>query len=438
MATGSSASTGGGASPLQVGVVVAGRFELVEKMGAGGFGEVWRARHKHLGVDVALKVLSADAASSSDVAVIEERFRFEAQVSALVGKKTSHVVAVHDAGVSEVGPFLAMELVVGRSIERMIDEDGPLAVETLVPLLAQLGEALDASHAAGIVHRDLKPANVLVADGPEPMVKLIDFGIAKAMGDVGEIARPKETDARFFLGTPEYMSPEQVRTGAPVSAASDIWALGILAYEALTEKIPFGGASAAETMVKISERSFTPPSHTRRELTPAIDAWFTRALAKDPAARFASGREAAAAFANAARARVTSTPARGSRPSLLLPPAISIVPPAERGGRGGWLLAAIAVGCLFVATLFATSRPIAKASVARRALGSSFAAASTRAATFALAPTPATRRAEAPAPEAREPAPSPSLEPTPETKGESQAPRPPRLTPSRGDPSDVL
>ncbi len=151
------------------GLVVAGRFELVERMGAGGFGEVWRARHKNLGIDVALKVLCTDAASHSDLAAIEERFRFEAQVSALVGKKTSHVVAVHDAGICEVGPFLAMELVVGRSLESMID-DGPLAIDALVPLLAELGEAIDASHAAGIVHRDLRsPPDVL--DHPRPKMR---------------------------------------------------------------------------------------------------------------------------------------------------------------------------------------------------------------------------------------------------------------------------
>ncbi len=419
------------AGPLRPGLLVAGRFELIEKMGAGGFGEVWRARHTNLGIDVALKLLCADAASHNDLAAMEERFRFEAQVSALVGKKTAHVVAVHDAGVSEVGPFLAMELVVGRSLEAMID-DGPLAVDALVPLLAELGEALDASHAAGIVHRDLKPANVLLAAGAGPKVKLIDFGIAKATGDVGDIARPKQTDARFFVGTPEYMSPEQVRTGASVSAASDLWALGILAYEALTATVPFGGKSAAETMVRISEACFTPPSRTRSEITPALDAWFARALARDPGDRFESGREAAQAFATAARGRLT--PARRSLPSLVVTPPISILAPAERTGRGGWFLAA-AAACLVVGTLIATGRAKhAALPVARPGLAPALAHAAARAASFALAPSP---RVAPPADTNAPPKPALPAEP-PHEDAKRDAPRPFARPPRQTDPSGVF
>jgi serine/threonine-protein kinase len=192
------------------------------------------------------------------------------------------------------------------------------------------------------------------------------------------------------------MSPEQVRSGAPLSAASDRWAIGVLAYEALTAKIPFGGASAAETMVRISERGFTPPSRVRSELPPALDGWFARALAKDPDERFASGREAAEAFAAAATAR-TTRPFRSLRSTMS--PAISIVAkPAQQSARGGWLLGGIAAACLVLATLFATNRGHDRAPVARAGLASAaFGAASVVRATISGATDPLRGPSTAPA-----------------------------------------
>src|SRR4051812_36168538 len=153
-------------SPYQTGTIIAERYRLLRQLGRGGMGEVWSAHHLALNTEVAVKFLSTGAGGSAARLALE-RFRFEAQVSAHLGLKTSHVVAVHDAGSDAIGPYLVMEHVRGRTLRADLNRAGPLSLENVVRLLDQVTEALAVAHAFGIVHRDLKPSNLLLVDQPD-------------------------------------------------------------------------------------------------------------------------------------------------------------------------------------------------------------------------------------------------------------------------------
>jgi serine/threonine protein kinase/peroxiredoxin len=281
------------------GVVVQGRYRLKTLVGRGGLGEVWRAEHVHLKRDVALKILTDPPEGDGAQDWIEpcvRRFRFEAQVSALLGARTRHIVSVFDAGYDPVGPYLAMEFVEGRALDQEIAVRGPFSPKDLAPILDQLGDALGAAHKEGIVHRDLKPANVMLQHEPSGgyFVKLTDFGIAKANETASGFDKPKDTAVTQLVGTPEYMSPEQLR-GMGTDLRIDVWAFGALVYEALTGVVPFDANTTPELILKIVRSPHEPPS----SLVPvpqAVDVWMDRALAKDPAARFGSIAEAVRAY----------------------------------------------------------------------------------------------------------------------------------------------
>lgn len=294
MVDGSSASHAP-ASRFRAGEVVAGKYRLVERVGRGGMGEVWLAEHDGLGVELALKFPSALPDDDAAAEHLLSRFRFEAQVSARLAAATAHVVAVHDAGTHEGVPYMAMEYVRGRGLDEELERDGAIAPSRLAEILDRIGDALGAAHAHGIVHRDLKPSNILLADDGELVVKLCDFGVAKATRSELPVARPKETSRGRLVGSPAYASPEQLR-GAALDARSDVWSLGVVAYEALTGFQPFSGATMADLVGAIAGRDPDPPSAIRGELGAAIDAWMARALAKDPGDRFGSVEEMAAAF----------------------------------------------------------------------------------------------------------------------------------------------
>ncbi|MBI4957748.1 MAG: serine/threonine protein kinase, partial [Myxococcales bacterium] len=273
-------------------------------------GEVWRARHEDLGTAVALKFPRGSATRAERDALLE-RFRFEVQISAQLAALTGLVVAVRDLGLHRGLPFAVMDLVAGRSVADTLCEDGVLAPAAVADLLDDLGEALDAAHGAGIVHRDLKPANVLLpraepGDAARARARLTDFGVAKAVGSRLQLDRPRDTAEGALVGSPAYMSPEQILGGA-VGSASDIWSLGALAYEALTARLPFEGApersgerpsegAGAAMLVAICGAPPRPLSVARPELPRALEAWLGRALHKRPAERFASAGELARAF----------------------------------------------------------------------------------------------------------------------------------------------
>ncbi len=269
-------------------------------------GEVWRARHVTLHTEVAVK-FPALAARGPAAAMVFERFRFEAQVAARLGLASRHVVRVHDAGCDPGGPYLVMEYVHGRTLEQEIDDRVTLPLPRVATMVGQVAEALSVAHAYGVVHRDLKPSNLLLSADPggSLLVKVADFGIAKALRlDLGADL-PQDTTGGFMIGSPPYMSPEQL-AGGGAAAQGDLWSLAVIAYEAITGRLPFAGRSFAELLASHAGGRFDPPGAIRPGVPAPLDAWFRRALAKEEARRFPSAREMAAALGEA----VAGPPAR--------------------------------------------------------------------------------------------------------------------------------
>jgi serine/threonine-protein kinase len=201
-----------------------------------------------------------------------------------------------DQGVTDDGtPYIVMELLSGETLGTRLARDGRLELDEASMVLAQLAKALEAAHRLGIVHRDIKPENVFLSkSGDDSMiVKVIDFGIAKAV-ELPAVSRL--TGGGMMLGTPEYMSPEQVMNSRDVDYRADLWAMAVVAYEMLTGARPFTGKDIGELCCTLLRGEFQPPTAIVPSLPPNIDTWFTRALHSEPGARFSSARDMAAAF----------------------------------------------------------------------------------------------------------------------------------------------
>ncbi len=253
------------------GCVVAGRYELLDRIGQGAMGTVWRARDQVLARDVAVKeVRLPDLMPARDRAILRERTLREARVSA----KLSHpcVVTVHDVIEADGTPWIVMELVTARSLERVLAEDGPLPARRVAETGMMLLGALASAHAAGVVHRDVKPGNVLLTrDG---RAVLTDFGIAAVDGD------PALTQTGMVVGTPGFCAPERIR-GAPASPASDLWSLGATLYAAVEGRGPFDGHGSPMAVLTSIVHSDPPPARSAGPLEAVIGAL----MSKDPAQR---------------------------------------------------------------------------------------------------------------------------------------------------------
>jgi len=266
------------APPAIVGRVLGGRYRLLRRLGTGGMGSVWLCEHVALGRRYAIKVLHADRASDPELV---ERFLQEARAASRISQE--NVVDVIDFGEDCGEPYYVMEALEGRSLAQVLREDGPLPVGRALALLEQVCRALAAAHVRGVVHRDVKPDNVLVErlpDGSE-RAKLIDFGISHVPGG-DRLTRDGEV-----VGTPEYMSPEQA-AGDEVTALTDVYAAGVLAFELLTGCLPLVGPSAIATLVAHQTQLPVPPGTRRPGLGPEVDRLVLRALAKRPADRYSS------------------------------------------------------------------------------------------------------------------------------------------------------
>ena len=271
-----------------------GGYHIVELVGSGGMGLVYRAEQRILGRTVALKIIRPEIADSGDY---RERFLREARFAAAVDHP--HVVSVFDAGEQDGRLYLAMQWVDGLDLATLIDREQRLAPERAVLIGVQLAQALQAVHDAGLVHRDVKPSNVLVRDiGGHDHAYLTDFGIAKAPAAPDSLTRTGS-----MIGTPGYLSPEQIRGQQP-GPRSDLYALGCVMFEALTGQRPFGGDDLAARWAQA-----TSPPPVASTLCPALgsryDAFLAQALAADPQDRFPSGT----AFAEALQAAHTGRPA---------------------------------------------------------------------------------------------------------------------------------
>lgn len=268
------------------GLVIAGRYRLLTKLGEGGMGAVWRAEHLTLGTQVAVKLIDASIAKSEEALA---RFRREAQAAAEL--RSAHVVHILDYGVEDGTPYIAMELLDGESLAQRLDRVKKLTPLELANLFTQVGRALTRAHQQNIIHRDLKPDNIyLVQDGEDEIAKVLDFGIAKKLG-LKSTSSGVKTQTGAMLGTPYYMSPEQARAQGSIDHRTDIWSLGIIAYECLTGIKPFDGDTLASLLISICTDQLPAPSSVA-EVPPGFDAWFAKAASRDLAERFQTVSEA--------------------------------------------------------------------------------------------------------------------------------------------------
>jgi tRNA A-37 threonylcarbamoyl transferase component Bud32 len=283
-----------------IGRLLGRRYVAVARLGAGAFGEVHRAHDSVLGRDVAVKVIRLEAfVEPAQLSDVKQRFLREAQVAARL--RHPNIVTTHDI-VEGTVPFIVMELVEGETLQTLLGRRGRLPLDEATAILAQAAAALDHAHASGVVHRDVKPANVMIEPGGH--VKVMDFGIAKLE------AGANLTATGSIMGTPNYMSPEQAK-GMKVDGRSDLFSLGCVLYECLTGVKPFQGESISVILVKILTEEPPAVDFAATGLPSEVGAVLKRALAKDPAARYASGAELVAALRTAGQTTLVSAPAAG-------------------------------------------------------------------------------------------------------------------------------
>ena len=315
--------------------LLAGRYRMTGRIDAGGAGEVWLARDERLGRDVAVKILGANADDQ-----FRERFADEARRAASVSHP--NVVTVFDEGRDGADSFMVMEYVRGKTLRDVVRERGPIPAHEAAGIVSQVAAALDAAHEAGVIHCDVKPANVILTD--DGTAKLADFGIARAARG------PREHE---LIGTARYIAPERIAGEAPTER-SDIYSLGLVAYELLAGQPAYRGMDTEELLrrrldgpppsLKTSDRSGGGSSASRVSVSDNVDAVVRRALARDPADRYAS----AGGFAH----QLLAATERGDATDVIAPP-----PPRTLGRRHSWrsdtTVALLAIMLILVGTLAA-------------------------------------------------------------------------------------
>ncbi len=326
---------------LPEGTLFAGRYRLSRCIAAGGMGAVYEAVHVETDRRRALKVMHAHLFQSDEM---RERFKREARIAAQV--ESEHIVDVSDAGVDDATgmPFLVMELLRGEDLHERLKRLGPRPPAEVVTHLRQAALALDKTHAAGIVHRDLKPQNLFLIhreDGT-PRIKILDFGIAKVVRDGATAAGATQS-----LGTPIYMAPEQFRVAGKLTPATDMYALGMLAFTLLVGRAYWSlEAQAAQDVLALVLVAVGGPQEpaTQRAATygvtlpPTFDAWFSRVTAPEPTHRFKSATEAVQGLAEALGAPGTGTgepaPGESAPPPRLVTPEVPATPPPTSTTEG--------------------------------------------------------------------------------------------------------
>jgi eukaryotic-like serine/threonine-protein kinase len=292
---------------FEPGRTIGGKYRLETEFARGGMGAIWRATHCELEVPVAVKIVTPELGLSP---IALSRFKQEARAAAQL--RSPHVVQILDYGVEDGAPFMVMELLTGSDLSTEIERGGRLPPTRVVAISAGISKALRLAHDAQIVHRDLKPENVFLARlGDDEVVKVLDFGIAKALsGEMGLV----KTGSSTLIGSPLYMSPEQSR-GEPVDIRTDLWSYAVVLFEALTGDPPFKGRGLGDVFAAICTGE-TPVPAQRGILLPGLDEFFRKALAKEREDRFASAKDLHEAFARC----VTEAEERG---------VVSVVDPAR-------------------------------------------------------------------------------------------------------------
>ncbi|WP_394849009.1 serine/threonine protein kinase [Pendulispora brunnea] len=283
---------------LRPDALVTHNVQLVRRLAEGGMGSVWLGRHLALEMPVAVKFMSRSTyLSQTAPTAAEERFTREARAAAQIHHP--NVVQILDFGCSSLEggmPYIVMEYLEGEDLERYLERHGPLEPEDVVSVVLTVASVLEKAHELGIVHRDIKPENVFL-QGPERVVKVLDFGVAKDVR--GDTAPRRTTEDGEVLGTPFFMSPEQFVNPKGVDRRCDLWALAVLAYESLLGRMPFPGDTPTAIFLAATRGTFELPTRVRPDLPQTVDAWFRIAFATDPARRFSSARAMADAFARA-------------------------------------------------------------------------------------------------------------------------------------------
>ncbi|WP_437311767.1 serine/threonine protein kinase [Sorangium sp. So ce388] len=329
-----------------IGEIIDGKYRIVRLLGQGGMGAVFEGENVRIRRRVAIKLLHATISSQAESVA---RFEREAQAAARIG--SDHICEVLDLGVLVDGTrYMVMEYLEGETLGAKIQRMGRLGPETTVPIMIQVLEALGAAHAAGIIHRDLKPDNIFILPtkaGLSNFVKVLDFGVSKFSQLAGSEMSMTRTGA--VVGTPYYMSPEQARGSSPVDQRTDIYAMGVLLYQATTGQVPFDAETFNELLFKIVLEKAPLP----QQLVPDLDVEFSgiiqKAMAREPGARFQSCAEfknALLAWAAARPSLAMLTTGRAtfprlslpSQPEMIAPPATmppATTPPAVRP-EGSW------------------------------------------------------------------------------------------------------
>ncbi|HYI08278.1 MAG TPA: serine/threonine-protein kinase [Thermoanaerobaculia bacterium] len=339
-----------------------GRYEVVRELGKGAMGIVYLAKDPLIGRLVALKTIRVAAHADDDEAKeFQQRFIREAQAAGILNHPS--IVTVHDIGQDEENgtSFIAMEFVEGNNLKEVLSQGRALSFEQIGDIVAQIGEALDFAHAKGIVHRDVKPANIILIEGNR--AKITDFGIAKIASGAVNL-----TTTGQFLGTPNYMAPEQIK-GAPVDGRTDIFALGICLYECLTRRKPFGGDSLTSISYKIVHEPFPPLMEINPQIPEGYEEIVANCLAKDPTKRYQRARDMAVALRAVIRGEKPTRPAdpmlaeetvvtrigipnleRDKTPTLEVPFPDAVEAPVEEKVGGSTRPAAHAAGAVAAAT----------------------------------------------------------------------------------------
>ncbi|MBX3185722.1 MAG: SUMF1/EgtB/PvdO family nonheme iron enzyme [Labilithrix sp.] len=297
---------------------LAERYRLGRVIGSGGVSIVLEAVDAHTGGFVAIKLLTAGGQVQS------ERFIREAKLAS--GLRSPHVVEVLDAGVDGDQPFIVMERLVGRDVGKLLADEGALPVATAVDVVLQTCDALARAHRAGIVHRDIKASNLFLQEGAEgPTVKVLDFGISK-IWTRGDVEQTLTTNDGALLGSPPYMSPEQIRDPRAVDARTDIWSVGVVLHRLLTGRFPFGGDTTTSTLQSIFQAPLAPLASWGVSVPAPLEAALARCLERNVDERFVSVAELANALAPFASARfrpiaervarISSTSRIDTRPSV--------------------------------------------------------------------------------------------------------------------------
>ena len=306
---------------IDPGTIVDGRYRVISRLGSGGMADVYLAQDQLLGRDVAVKVLHHHFAEDQEFV---ERFRREASSAAALSHP--NIVAIFDRGEWNGTYYIAMEYVAGRTLKTIVREHGALDPATAIEIVVQILRAARFAHRRGVIHRDLKPHNVILDE--EGRARVTDFGIARA-------GASDMTLTGSIMGTAQYLSPEQAQ-GLAVTGASDLYSIGVILYELLTGVVPFEGETAVAIAFKQVSAEPAPPSTLNPAIPPSLDAIVLRALAKDPAERYADADELIAALERERE----QLPALSAAPAAAGPDGhVHHAPPPPRAGAGSMLLA---------------------------------------------------------------------------------------------------